>query len=115
MPERKPRTRVHAYALLGSAGVAALLSGCAENAPQDTWKPKGENAQKIQDLQWPVFLVAGVVGVIVMVVVAILAAIAVPSYHSFILKSHRDDAKVALAALQMAHPSPLTTRRDADF
>jgi cytochrome c oxidase subunit 2 len=70
MPERKPRTRVHAYALLGSAGVAALLSGCAENAPQDTWKPKGENAQKIQDLQWPVFLVAGVVGVIVMVVVA---------------------------------------------
>lgn len=39
---------------------------------------------------------------IVMVVVAILAAIAVPSYHSFILKSHRDDAKVALAALQMA-------------
>jgi cytochrome c oxidase subunit 2 len=59
MPERKPRTRVHAYALLGSAGVAALLSGCAEDAPQDTWKPKGENAQKIHDLQWPVFLVAG--------------------------------------------------------
>ncbi|MNQ92871.1 Type II secretion system protein G precursor [compost metagenome] len=39
---------------------------------------------------------------IVIVVVAILAAIAVPSYGSFILKSHRDDAKVALATLQMA-------------
>ncbi len=70
MPHRKPRTRVHAYALLGSVGVVALLSGCATNAPQDTWKPKGENAQKIHDLQWPVFLVAGVVGVIVMVAVA---------------------------------------------
>lgn len=39
---------------------------------------------------------------IVVVVVAILAAIAIPSYRNFILKSHRDDAKTALAALQMA-------------
>lgn len=42
-----------------------LLSSCASNAAQDTWKPKGENAQKIQNLQWPVFLVAGIVGVLV--------------------------------------------------
>lgn len=35
-------------------------------------------------------------------VVAILAAVAVPSYQYFILKSRRDDAKTALAALQMA-------------
>lgn len=39
---------------------------------------------------------------IVVVVVAILAAIAVPSYRYFMLKSHRDDAKTALATLQMA-------------
>ena len=30
-------------------------------------EPKGENAQKIHNLQWPVFLIAGVVGVIVFV------------------------------------------------
>lgn len=39
---------------------------------------------------------------VVMGVVAILAAIAIPAYSSFILKSHRDDAKTALATLQMA-------------
>src|SRR6185503_20217123 len=44
---------------------AAVLGSCATNAPQDTFKPAGENAQKIQNLQWPVFLAAGVVGVIV--------------------------------------------------
>ena len=40
----------------------AALAGCAEDAPQDTWQPAGENAQKIQNLQWPVFLIAGIVG-----------------------------------------------------
>ena len=34
---------------------------CADNAPQDTWQPEGDNAQKIHDLQWPVFAIAGVV------------------------------------------------------
>ena len=54
------------------AGVAAttLLAGCASDAPQDTWKPAGPNAQKIQDLQWPIFLTAGIVGVIVMAFIA---------------------------------------------
>ena len=40
-------------------------SSCAKDAPQDTWKPAGTNAQTIQDLQWWVFLIAGIVGVIV--------------------------------------------------
>jgi heme/copper-type cytochrome/quinol oxidase subunit 2 len=64
-----PRRLAHTarLALLG-AGVLAL-SACAQDAPQDTWAPAGENAQKIHDLQWPIFLVAGIVGVIVMVVV----------------------------------------------
>ena len=38
---------------------AAVLAGCADEAPQDTWQPAGDNAQKIQDLQWPVFAIAG--------------------------------------------------------
>ncbi len=50
------------------AGLAGLLflAGCATNAPQDTWQAKGPNAQKISDLQWIVFPIAGVVGVLVL-------------------------------------------------
>jgi cytochrome c oxidase subunit II len=56
--------------LAGAATAAGLfLAGCAESAPQDTWAPSGPNAQKIDDLQRPVFLVAGVIGVIVFVVI----------------------------------------------
>jgi cytochrome c oxidase subunit 2 len=44
---------------------AFLLAGCARDAPQDTWKPAGENAQSIQNLQWWVFLLAGIIGLIV--------------------------------------------------
>jgi len=51
------------------AGLVAL-SGCAKNAPQDTWAPAGPNAQTIDDLQKPVFAVAGIVGLIVITAVA---------------------------------------------
>ena len=44
---------------------AAAAAGCANDAPQDTWQPAGPNAQKIQNLQYPVFIIAGVVGLIV--------------------------------------------------
>ncbi len=47
------------------AGVVVVAAGCASDAPQDTWQPAGENAQKIHNLQWPVFAIAGVVGLIV--------------------------------------------------
>ena len=50
--------------LLPLAGLA-VLGGCASNAPQDTWAPSGPNAQIIDDLQKPVFAVAGIVGLIV--------------------------------------------------
>ncbi|MEP7048450.1 MAG: cytochrome c oxidase subunit II [Ilumatobacteraceae bacterium] len=50
---------------LAIVAAAALLGGCARNAPQDTFQPEGENARKIQNLQLPVFIIAGVVGVIV--------------------------------------------------
>jgi cytochrome c oxidase subunit II len=53
--------------VVGLAVIAAavMLGGCARNAPQDTFQPEGENARKIQDLQLPVFIVAGIVGAIV--------------------------------------------------
>jgi cytochrome c oxidase subunit 2 len=54
----------------GLAGLGIALAGCAEDAPQDTWAPSGPNAQMIDDLQRPVFAIAGVVGVIVCVAVA---------------------------------------------
>ena len=55
----------------GASGLAAtsFLAGCAKDAPQDTWQPKGSNAKIIDDLQQPVFAIAGVIGVIVTCVV----------------------------------------------
>ncbi len=47
------------------AGLGLLAAGCAQDAPQDTWDPAGENAQKIHNLQWPVFAIAGLVFLIV--------------------------------------------------
>ena len=52
-------------ALLVGAGLLAL-AGCASDAPLDTFKPQGPEAQKIQDLAVPVFLVAGLVFVLVL-------------------------------------------------
>ena len=69
MKKRNPRRVV--AGLAGLSG-ALFLASCAKNAPQDTWQPKGENAQKIDDLQKPVFAIAGVVGVIVLVAVAVV-------------------------------------------
>lgn len=52
-----------------ASGTVIALAGCATNASQDTWKPKGPNAAKIDNLQKPIFAVAGVIGVIVFVAV----------------------------------------------
>ncbi len=60
-------TRRSRLALLALVG--ALVAGCANDAPQDTWDPAGPNAQQIHDLQWKVFLAAGVVGVVVFAVI----------------------------------------------
>jgi len=60
-----PRRR---WAPLALAGLAMALAGCAKDAPLDTFSPKGEEAQKIQNLQVPVFIIAGVVGVLVLLV-----------------------------------------------
>ena len=55
---------------LAAGSLAALLAGCATDAPQDTWQPKGPNAQMINDLDWVVFGIAGVVGAVVFAVIA---------------------------------------------
>lgn len=68
-PSTSLRSRRRRWLLAGGAVGAVLLSGCAKNAPQDTWKPAGENARRIQNLQWPIFMIAGIVGVIVFVIV----------------------------------------------
>jgi len=54
------------------AGLGVLVAGCAQDAPQDIWDPAGPNAQRINDLDWIVFPIAGVVGVIVLTFVAII-------------------------------------------
>jgi cytochrome c oxidase subunit 2 len=66
VPTRTPRRSRRPLLAAAAAAGLAFLAGCAEDAPQDSWDPAGSNAQKIQDLQWPVFLIAGVVGLIVM-------------------------------------------------
>lgn len=55
------------------AGLALLLASCAKDAPQDVFQPAGPNAQKIDDLQRPVFYVAG--AVLVIVTIAVLYAV----------------------------------------
>ena len=65
---KNPRRRVLAFA--GAASGLVALAGCAKDAPQDTWQPAGPNAETIDNLQQPVFLVAGIVGVIVFLAVA---------------------------------------------
>ncbi|NDG77550.1 MAG: hypothetical protein EBX51_07020, partial [Acidimicrobiia bacterium] len=44
-------------------GAAIGLGSCATNAAQDTWQPKGPNAKMIDDLQQPIFAVAGIIGI----------------------------------------------------
>jgi cytochrome c oxidase subunit II len=61
----RSRVRRSRLVLAAGAGLGLVLGGCANDSPQDTWQPAGPDAQMIDDLQRPVFLLAGVVGVIV--------------------------------------------------
>ena len=55
---------------IGALALGTLvLASCAQDAPQDTWAPAGKYAQDIHNLQWPIFLVAGIVGVLVCIAV----------------------------------------------
>jgi cytochrome c oxidase subunit 2 len=55
--------------IIAIGGISVVAASCATNAPQDTWQPKGPNAKLIDDLQQPVFAVAGIIGLIVAVAV----------------------------------------------
>ena len=62
-----PNTSRGRRALLAvAAGAGLFLTGCAKNAPQDVFQPKGPNANDINNLQKLVFPIAGVVGVLVL-------------------------------------------------
>jgi cytochrome c oxidase subunit 2 len=65
--DRSPYRRT----MLAVGGLAAsiTLASCAKNAPQDTFQPAGSNAKKINNLQRPVFYIAGVVLIIVIAAV----------------------------------------------
>ena len=58
----RPRARLVALA----AAITVVAAGCASNAPQDSLKPEGPEAQKIHDLIVPVFGIAGVVFVLIL-------------------------------------------------
>ena len=81
------RIRIGLVAALGLA-----VAGCAQDAPQDTFDPAGENAQKIQDLQVPIFILAGVVGLIVL------------SVLTFVLIRFRDRGQ---AIPEQSHGNPM--------
>jgi cytochrome c oxidase subunit II len=68
-----PRRRLGRVALVVT-GFVLLLAGCASDAPLDTFSPEGPQAQTIDDLAVPVFIVAGVVFFLVL---GFLLAIAV--------------------------------------
>jgi cytochrome c oxidase subunit 2 len=61
----RPRRIRRALTLAPAPSLLLLLSACASDAPQDTFKPEGPIADKIKDLATPVFLIAGVVFVLV--------------------------------------------------
>ena len=58
----RPRRRFLALA----GALTVLAAGCASDAPQDTLKPKGPQAQTIHNLITPVFGVAAVVFVLIL-------------------------------------------------
>ena len=49
--------------LLALAGTAVLALSACSDEPQDIFTPEGDKAEKINTLQVPIFIIAGVVGV----------------------------------------------------
>jgi cytochrome c oxidase subunit II len=68
---RSRGSRLRRITLPLAAGAGLLVTGCARNSPQDTWQPAGPDAQTIDNLQRPVFMIAAVVGVLVFVAVIV--------------------------------------------
>jgi cytochrome c oxidase subunit II len=101
----KSRVRkLKGLAVLGATTFA--LGGCASHKrSQNTWDPKGKYAKNIDDLQRPVFLVAGIVGVVVVVAVgmAVMKFRERPGVDFVPHQSHGNTmAEVSLTALSAA-------------
>ena len=96
-------SRRSAAVVLG--GLVLALTGCATNAPQDTWKPSGKYARSIDNLQEPIFIAAGVVGLIVAAAVAycIVKFRERPGHDSIPHQSHGNPkVEISLTALSAA-------------
>lgn len=65
MTGRRPSRNLRPLAIAAAVGAALVLAGCAQDAPQDTWQPAGPEARTIDNLQRPIFYIAGVVLVFV--------------------------------------------------
>jgi cytochrome c oxidase subunit II len=72
MTGRTPSRIVRPLVAAAALGGTLALAGCAKDAPQDTWQPAGPEARTIDNLQRPIFYVAGVVLLIVFVVVGVI-------------------------------------------
>ncbi len=64
------RTRLSRAGIIGV--LLVMAAGCAKNAPQDTFSPGGDTAQKINGLALWAFGAAGVVGVVVAAAIVFL-------------------------------------------
>ena len=71
-PHDTHRRRWRRWAPLGVGLFAMVVAGCAKDAPLDTFQPQGSQAQDIQNLQVPVFIIAGVIGVLVFAITAFI-------------------------------------------
>ncbi len=58
--------------LAGLVGVGFVLASCGGKHPLSTWDPKGTYARKIDNLQEPIFAIAGVVMVLVTVAIVMV-------------------------------------------
>jgi cytochrome c oxidase subunit 2 len=72
MTGRTPSRIVRPLVAAAALGGTLALAGCAKDAPQDTWQPAGPEARTIDNLQRPIFYIAGVVLLIVLVVVGVI-------------------------------------------
>ena len=64
--------RFRAAKLAAIVGAGTLVAGCAENAPQDIFRPAGENADDIDGLTRLIMYIALVVGIIVAITVTVV-------------------------------------------
>ena len=70
-PADRPRSRAWRRPAIGALVLlGTVLAGCAKDAPQDTFQPAGSEARTIDNLQRPVFWLAGAIGVIVFAIMA---------------------------------------------